>query len=44
MLQQLQYLASDNIIHGYQTCPLVEFFFPRIGARMDVMFRLLNPE
>ena len=29
MLQQLQNLASDDIIHGYQTCPLVEsFFFP----------------
>ena len=27
MLQQLQNLASDDIIHGYQTCPLVESFF-----------------
>ena len=26
MLQQLQNLASDDIIHGYQTCPLVESF------------------
>ena len=27
MLQQLPNLASDNIVHGYQTCPLVESFF-----------------
>ena len=27
MLQQLQNLASNDIIHGYQTCPLVESFF-----------------
>ena len=26
MLQQLQNLTSNDIIHGYQTCPLVEFF------------------
>ena len=26
MLQQLQNLTSDDIIHGYQTCPLIEFF------------------
>ena len=26
MLQQLQNLASDNIIHGYPTCLLVESF------------------
>ena len=42
MLQQLQNLASDDIIHGYQTCPLVEYLFPRTGARTGVMFRLLN--
>ena len=28
MLQQLQNLASDDTIHGYQTCPLVESFLP----------------
>ena len=27
MLQQLQNLTSDDIIHGYQTCPLMESFF-----------------
>ena len=26
MLQQLQNLASDDTIHGYQTRPLLEFF------------------
>ena len=26
MLQQLQNLASDDIIHSYRTCPLVESF------------------
>ena len=26
MLQQLQNLTSDDIIHGYQTCPLVAPF------------------
>ena len=26
MLQQLQNLTSDDIILGYQTCPLIEFF------------------
>ena len=26
MLQQLPSLVSDDIIHAYQTCPLVEFF------------------
>ena len=26
MLQQSQNLASDNTIHSYQTCPLLEFF------------------
>ena len=44
MLQQLQNLASDNTIrlgtrltiHGYQTCPLLEFF-PTIGAWTNVM-------
>ena len=45
MLQQLQNLTSDDIIHGYQTCPPIEsfFFFLRTGDRTDVMFRLLNP-
>ena len=47
ILQQLQNLTSDDIIHGYQTCPLIEsFFFPRTGDRTDVtdvMFHLLNP-
>ena len=27
MLQQLQNLTSDDIIHGYQTCLLIESFF-----------------
>ena len=27
MLQQLQILTSDDIIRGYQTCPLIEYFF-----------------
>ena len=40
MLQQLQNLASDDIIHGYQTCPLVESFFPRMGAWTDVVCRI----
>ena len=26
MLQQLQNLANDDTIYGYQTCLLVEFF------------------
>ena len=26
-MQQLQNLTSDDIIHGYQTCPLIECFF-----------------
>ena len=40
MLQQLQNLASYNIIHAYQTCLLVESFFPRIGAWTDVVCRI----
>ena len=27
MLQQLQNLTGEGIIHGYQTCPLIESFF-----------------
>ena len=27
MLQQLRNLTSDDIIHGYETCPLVESIF-----------------
>ena len=26
MLHQLTNLANDNIMHGYQTCPLVDSF------------------
>ena len=36
MLQQLQNLASpDDIIHGYQTCQLVESSENRLGRVID---------
>ena len=43
VLQQLPKLANGAIIHGYQTCPLVEFFSPRTGAWTDLIFCLHNP-
>ena len=39
MLQQLQNLASDDTIHGYQTCPLLELFSKnRCLNRCNVLF------
>ena len=42
MLQQLQKLASNDTIHGYQTCPLLESF-PRIGA-CNILFAQFQVE
>ena len=50
MLQKLPNLASDDIIHGYQTCPLVESFFgcnvsfaeSRVGDCLELNFKYVD--
>ena len=45
MLQQLQNLTSDYIIHGYQTCPLIEYFFRgQVLAGCNVSFAVSQIE